>query len=246
MGVFITEGMGFRIPAGGLTLTADGQASLNLVEVSLDTHPYWIRVAMRNEIDSQLAHDQLLLAIEAEDEANKAGLLLAEFEASMVAVTSAAFSVDAFYASVKERAPVDQSVQDAWLSNGTARHKQIAETLRLSFELGDDVFEQMRVQLRDLYRFRDWAVHPPAEFRQPQMHRDIGSGVEWRFVAFTAENARAATNAAVRIVVHTLRRPRAKHAGLKDWAPGQVKRMEPIVKEWLQRYPQPESDDEPL
>jgi len=104
MGVFITEGMGFRIPAGGLTLTADGQASLDLVEVSLDTHPYWIRVAIRNEIDSQLAHDRLLLAIEAGDEENKAGLLLAEFEASMVAVTSAAFSV-ASMAQIRPRTP---------------------------------------------------------------------------------------------------------------------------------------------
>ena len=55
--------------------------------------------------------------------------MVSELKAAMRATTSAAFAIDAFYASVKERSP-EHPDADKWRANRTARNKQIAETFR--------------------------------------------------------------------------------------------------------------------
>jgi hypothetical protein len=47
----------------------------------------------------------------------------------------------------------------------------------------------LRSLVKQLFRFRDWAVHPPANFSAPIRHEILGTGVEWRFVAFRAQAA---------------------------------------------------------
>lgn len=40
-----------------------------------------------------------------------------------------------------------------------------------------------------MFRFRDWAVHMAAEFREPIARADLRASVDWHFVAFRCENA---------------------------------------------------------
>jgi hypothetical protein len=59
-----------------------------------------------------------------------ARVLEAEFMASMQAVMAAAISMDAFYARVKEYVIIPSPTLDAWRQKGTARYKQVYETIR--------------------------------------------------------------------------------------------------------------------
>ena len=47
----------------------------------------------------------------------------------------------------------------------------------------------LRQALQTLYRFRDMAVHPSGSSAQVVLHPDLHQGTDWRFVAFSYENA---------------------------------------------------------
>jgi hypothetical protein len=58
----------------------------------------------------------------------------------------------------------------------------------------------LRDNLKEIYRFRDMAVHPSGRIQAALLHPDLNVGVEWRFVYFRASNVRALVNAATGIV----------------------------------------------
>lgn len=76
----------------------------------------------------------------------------------------------------------------------------------------------MRKYLKDLFRFRDWAVHPPADLRYPMLHEDLDSGVDWRFIAFSAKNAGAPYGETREVVAYVLKKVRPKIGELAEWA----------------------------
>jgi hypothetical protein len=59
---------------------------------------------------------------------------------------------------------------------------------------------ELKSDLREIFRFRDLAVHPPGNVRAPVLHPELQVEVEWRFVAFCAENATAIVNKVQSIV----------------------------------------------
>jgi hypothetical protein len=96
---------------------------------------------------------------------------------------------------------------------------------RCRYERNDQA-KRLHESVRTLFRFRDWAVHPPAEFRSPIRHDILGSGVEWRFVAFSSRNAKNAVWTAADIIHHCLTSPRPERASLAKWCENAKQRME--------------------
>lgn len=231
--VYISEGMQLQIPAGGLVLSLDGTTPPVQVVVRLDTWQHWLRIAGANTFESHEAHKLLLDAVATGDEAKKGTALQAEFQAAMVAISSAAFALDAFSATVKKRLPPLPDVEAAWRKNRTKRPARIAETLRRAFILGR-LGQRLDKAVSEIFRFRDWAVHPPAEFQSPTRHPDLGVGVEWRFVAFSSSNAVVANRAAIDIVSRCLQlqSPNEKHAEIVDWVKFGTVVLEAIVEEF--------------
>ena len=58
----------------------------------------------------------------------------------------------------------------------------------------------LRGNLNELFKFRDLAVHPSGAATAPVLHPELQTGVEWRFAAFRAENARPLVQAARSII----------------------------------------------
>jgi hypothetical protein len=216
-GVLATKGMQLRIPAGGLVLRLDEPPSPVIVEISTDTWDDWLSIAAEMTRAAEDAHDRLLDGLTEPEAAVHVAPLRDEYRAAIQAISATAIAVDAFYASVKNRAPIDREVEQAWRRNGTARYACIAETLQRAFEIKPRGLAQLRDFLEQLFRFRDWAVHPPADFRAPVAHPDIGSGVDWRFVAFSAANARQLLDATDKILGQLFELPRKRHERLVAW-----------------------------
>jgi len=76
----------------------------------------------------------------------------------------------------------------------------VTEVLRRAFGLKRKGVAALRQNLREIYRFRDLAVHPSAKLQAPEMHPELGVGVEWRFAHFRAHNAELIVNAATWIL----------------------------------------------
>jgi hypothetical protein len=140
--------------------------------------------------------------------------------------------LEAFYASVDERIPTDEELARQWAKNRTARTTRICETLIRAFKVTHPRRTILRENLENLFKFRDYAVHPPAGFREAIMHPDLGVGVEWRFIAFTASGSITAVGIALTIIKQCLHAPRSKHEELVKWSHNYVEIIDQIATEW--------------
>jgi hypothetical protein len=228
--VFISEGMRLRIPAGGLQIGFDERAKLTssvTFEVLLDVWPYWLDVGMDHTREATLTRIQLREA-DASDDKAKATLLSEECQSGMVAICAAAFALDAFYGALISRRDLSR-LAAVWRAARTPRHARIFETLRQSFSMSNSEAKAIRGAIGELFKFRDWAVHPPSEFKAPIAHPVIRSGVEWRFVAFSAPNAEKSIVNATKVIRLCLGRPRSG-LNLEDWCSSGIQLMAPRSK----------------
>lgn len=122
---------------------------------------------------------------EEDDETSKA--LTIEFHGSLQAISACAFAIDSLYAAVKARSPqLDEEA--AWRRNGTKRPSQISETLRRHLRIPGSKAPLVHSHITELFRFRDWAVHPGSSFVQPYYRSDLDVSLDWHYSAFQSEN----------------------------------------------------------
>jgi len=242
-GVFITEGMRITIPAGALTvgIGPDGEpnAELKTLHVGLDLCPYWLEIALGHLEATEEASKIVEQAHEAEDDTRKGEALKLEFTSGMQAIMAGAIAMDAYYASVKEHADIPDidELSRTWRQNGTARYKQIAELLKRAFPMSRDSFQMIRQILKQNFDFRDKAVHPPSGTQAPVRHPELGIVTEWRFVTFRHYNAKAIVGLTLSIIAQTASNPHDdKFDELREYCEGLMKRVEPLVERWEDRY----------
>lgn len=217
-GIFITRGSSLRIPAGGLVLPLDDRPPSPVqVELLLDMWDRWLAILSNEVRAAEAAHERLLESLRATD-TERGAALESEFNAALLAIAASAFAIDAFYASVKERIPPHPDAH-AWAKNRTARDKQIVEVLKSAFVVKQEHAKEIASFLRALFTPRGQAVHPPGKFQAPSYHTDLNAGVEWRFVQFTAENARAAFDSTATLLRHLLDAPKPGLDELGQWIP---------------------------
>jgi len=105
----------------------------------------------------------------------------------MQAMVSAANILGCFLRSGKRSSQYSKQQLEALKKNKLARWKQMAEVIRISFDISNNGFDTIRADLEQVMKFRGWAVHPPADQRSPVLHPDIARGSKWRFVAFSLQ-----------------------------------------------------------
>lgn len=192
-GVFIARGMTLTIPHLTLSIGDDGNlkdgGSLTL-HVHYDVCPTWLDLAARHLADAEERKLARVAAWQSDDQEARATTLEREFESSMQAVMAAAIAVDSFYLALRDKTNIDKETIEVWRAKRTARHRQIAEVLRRAFSLKPKPSVVLRNNLQQIFKFRDLAVHPSGNATAPVLHPELGTGVEWRFGAFRADNAR--------------------------------------------------------
>ncbi len=169
---------------------------------------------------------------------NKLGeYLQKEFQIGMQTIMAACIAMDAYYASVKEFADIPEEVSKKWRENGTARYKQISETLKRVFVIPQDIFLQIRETIKQGFELRDRAVHPKSGTDLPVVHPEANVLSDWRFSTFRYVNAKAVVGNMLSIIYQTSRKeiPDAK-ASLKVTTEKHKKEIDPILKKWIKRY----------
>jgi len=149
----------------------------------------------------------------------------------MEAIVAAGILIDSLYAAVKDRAGVPETLVEMWQRNRTARYKQVGEVLRQAFRIKPRNAVAIRSAIKDIYKFRDWAVHPPAEARAPAHHGDLLLNTEWRFVAFSYKNAYELVRASLAISWQVANKTDLTGA-LAAWCKGLKSLLEPVVQQW--------------
>lgn len=247
-GIFISKGMRVGVPVGGLTISTGGSGESNaqlVLHVVLDVTPHWLGIALSHLQVAEQEHPKLAPAWQQQANEEIARVLEAEFIASMQAMMAAAIAIDAFYAAVKERVPIPETTLQAWRNKGATRHKQVYEVLRRGFKIGKEALPKVREALKEIYRFRDLAVHPDPKLAQPLIHPALGIRTEWRFVYFRFDNAKPLVNTSLSLIVQLLDIPNDKNKDLKRYVEEMRPLMQPLVQQWESKYgslyPQPDS-----
>lgn len=190
-GIFITRGMQVTIPSFSIRIRDDGEVEGDPItlHVRFDVCPTWIQMAKRHLDDAQQARDRRNEVWAGSDGEAKAKALEAEFEASMLAIMSAAIAWDALYSILREHVTIPAVMAEVWRRGRTARYTQVAETVRRAFVLKPKGAAVLRSNLQAMYAARDMAVHPSGKIAAPILHPELDVGMEWRFVYFRAQNA---------------------------------------------------------
>lgn len=198
VGIYITRGMSVTIPSFSIRIREDGEIEGDPItlHVRFDVCPSWIRIAKRHLDAALAARGNRDIAWQGTDENVKAQALEVEFEASMQAIMAAAIAWDAAYAILREHVTIPPNTLDKWRNGRTARYTQVAEVVRRAFTLKPKGASMLRNNLKELYRYRDLAVHPSGKIEAPLVHPELNLGMEWRFVYFRATNAELAVMAA--------------------------------------------------
>jgi hypothetical protein len=217
-GILVARWQTLRIPAGALVLRlGSGGLQLDPVvpELALEMWPHWLEIALRHASAARESHGKLLAARDSQSPTTGQHLD-EELQSSIQTITATAFAVDAFYGSWVEQINLSPLTKAAWTQNKTPRHARILEAIRIGSVLRNDQVQSLKRVLSSVFRFRDWAVHPPADFRQPVLHPDLQVGVDQRFLAFSSPNADRAVLCGLEVIARALDHPR-DIAALREW-----------------------------
>jgi hypothetical protein len=220
-GVFVTKGMTFAVPAGGLTISLDVPTGGTMsIEVHFDVGPTWLEIALHHLEDAKLKQALRVEAWKGQDDEAKAAALEREFEASMQAIMAAAIAIDAFYAVVQTKIKLPPDLVRTWRMKKTARYAQVSEVFRRAFSVRANEARVLRQNLQAIYKLRDQAVHPTGKTKTPVLHPELEVGVEWRFVAFCFANADRAVRETVNSLCQLITNGKPQNSAMQAYADG--------------------------
>lgn len=236
--------MTVSIPSFSIRFREDGQIEGDplTLHVRFDVCPTWIQIAKRHLDVALLALANRQRAWAGTDENAKAQALEAEFEASMQAIMAAAIAWDAVYAVLREHVVIPPAMATKWRNGRTARYMQVSETVRRAFGLKPKGASVLRMNLKELYRYRDFAVHPSGKIQAPMLHPELDLGMEWRFVYFRARNAELAVLAAAAMLWDLAHNAKSKDQKLSEYQAALATRLKEIFPNGQPVIPMPLAD----
>ena len=153
---------------------------------------------------------------------------------------ASAFALDAIFDSTKTRLPPGLLPEWAWRQNHTSRPARIVETMRVASAMGPEEVQRAKQNVNIIFKWRDWAVHPEAAFKEPQWYPAADASVEWHFVAFRCENGRNILSAVLRLLGAFWSSARAKHPEILEWSAfclGELSKLQADRSPWLSCAP---------
>jgi len=200
-GIFIMKGLTLGMgPGSRLEFNEAGelQAHFNW-QLHFDVAPTWLRIALNHASSAEKQRIKRVAAWAGSDENLKAATLQAEFEDSIQAVVAAATALDAAYSSLFQIVPMTPGLKQSWQKNRTPRFAQVSEIIKLAFSLNNKNTAIVYQNVREVYKFRDLAVHPTGISKPPVWHGEMQVAVEWQFDTYRAKNAVLLVTAVSRI-----------------------------------------------
>jgi hypothetical protein len=228
------SGISLELDPNGVPSRVGGQVT---VELRTDMWPYWLREAIDAAIAAAAAGDEIP-ALDARVEAGNATaeeldtLVESELIATMRAIGACAFAIDAFYAAVKARSPQHPD-EAAWKANGTARHKQVTETIFYHLKIRNQATKtEIRQRVSKIYEFRDKAVHSSSDFKPPIYRPDLNVALDQAFSMFRRENAVMATGMTVNVIDYFVSFLQNGGDDLVEKKPGARKKMDALLDQY--------------
>lgn len=237
-GVFVTKDMLITIPPFTIWINDDGSIANAPVTLhtELDLCTCWLSIALFHLAESEKAHALLMEGKRTEDAEKIAVALREDFMAGMQTIMASVLSIDAYYASIKQHVVVPEKTRLAWRDNRTARYRQITEVFCMAFKISGEPAKNLRENLKQLFLYRDKAVHPVAGTNPPALHTELNKITDWRYSTFRNYNAKDVVKTVLSIVDQASNKGNAKNIELNNYCKIVIARIEPILNQWKNLY----------
>lgn len=203
-GVLIFEGMKVGVLSGDFTISIDESGSGNsniILSTAYNVLPIWLRIARDNLIQTKKASDNTAEQWGENEKENKE-LLISELEPALQVFVSCGIALDALYDQLRPYAKITELDIEKWRNNGTGRAKQIAEVIRRVYNLKKEVFKQFKINISEIIKYRDLAVHPSQKLKNSCDRPDIPVGVDWKFSAYRFLNSEICFNSTMQMLIY--------------------------------------------
>jgi hypothetical protein len=202
-GVLIFQGMKVGFLAGDLSISLNENGEFRtkaILSTAYNVVPIWLRIAHDNLKASKSASETIATQW-SEDAEEQKQLLMSELAPSMQVFVACGIGLDALYDTLRPHANISAQEISAWRDNKTARYKQVIEVIRRIYKVKSDTLNDFRECIKQIFKFRDKAVHPSLELQQACTRPDIAVGVDWKFSAYRYSNSKwCLTNTIIMIV----------------------------------------------
>lgn len=238
-GLFTVKGDKIGIKDFSFSIDEAGQFKSSPVVLTsgVDMTPYWLDIGFQHLKNTETWHKKLMLAKESKDEVEIGRCLKKESYYGMQSIMASGVAVDAYHANIKSRIKISAELTRAWHQKRTARYKQISEVLRLAFPMSNSTFRELRNNVKQIFTWRDNAVHPNSEMSLPSVHIELNKITDSRYVKFRFYNAKIIYALTLCIVYKTASNPPiTKNSKFLEYCEDVVPKMEPWVKKWEKRY----------
>lgn len=181
--------------------------------IRIQTHLWlrWATIAKRFAGEARSARTEL----EGEREKGQPlSHMQQELEASMIAISAVAHTIDGLYGEIRDLAAVPQTTRDAWRAKRTPRESQILETLKIGFNVGRKS-ERWTAEFEWLFDLRDAALHHAPRSRDTVAHPMGGTHVSPEYADYCCENAARAIALLTDVIETCITAPRP---ALAEWA----------------------------
>jgi hypothetical protein len=236
-GIFISRGITPIIKAGDLkiTLNENGAHDMDVtLSLKFDVCSIWLKISVDHLVQAKEWALKCQEAFKEDSNVLKSETLEKEFEHSMQAVISMAIAYDAFYASLKGKVYIFKNLTDTWKRNRTARHIQVSETIRQGFKIKNNGAKILAQSIKEIYRFRDMAIHPRSDIEQAIMRTELGVGVEWRYACFTYSHSKLIVNEGLKRLKELFSSAGYKNEKLKSYCSSMLTLIEPMIHTYEQ------------
>ncbi|MCL6260471.1 hypothetical protein M3O96_15315 [Aquiflexum sp. TKW24L] len=232
-GVFFRKGMTVAIKPEDFKFIVDEDGAVKaevVLSLHFDVMPTWIKFAIEHLENCRLYNQRRQEAWKGNDEEQKAETLEKEFEASMQSIIAMAIAIDSFYGTVKSKINIPKELTEKWKENRTSRYIQIAETVRQGFKLDKEGYKILKQTLKEIFRFRDMAIHPKGDIEHPILHPDLGVGVEWRFVYFSYANSKVIVDEGLKRLHELLSKQGIKNKELEKYCLTTITELHKLIQ----------------
>ena len=210
--------MSGQIRATDLTYTAGGNLTAGGWDVRIELWPVWLSIAEQAAARSSSARS-------ANPGTAGAGgfdaALVDELRHAMTAISAAAFTLEAFTASLVDTEPATNPPPPQ-SGRRTPQYKYIAAAWDRAFDLGATDLSAMRSDLKQIFTLRNEAVHVKSAFVSPGMDSDFGVALHPMFLWFSHGNATSTVQQTRKLLSAAVGAPRERYASIARWAKAQI------------------------
>jgi len=167
-------------------MKAEARMFASTVAISVPFWLYWARIAIRHEREAK-AHRKM-----AEMHRGDPGMdLVAETEASMVAITASAHAIDALYGKLVDGIKMPSEIVERWAKSRPSRKNKLLQALAVHVDIDPQQWQREFDWLFDIAR--DKAVHHGERPNETVRH-PLGMSVAPEMVTYSMESATRAVN----------------------------------------------------